>query len=375
MRKFINLLEDMPQQIIIPPANTIAHIFRHDYKENFISDWLAYLINPEFTDSTQPLAALLKLALENEPEDISDVSVCREYIFKDNRRIDFYIETSNYVIGIENKIWSDLQPNQLADYEKQLSTNVPLNGRELVLILLCPQSNNYCMDPNLKLGSFKVITYEELVGEFKQIRFKLFENLRATILMEDFILHTEEYIMQNPDKNTSNLEMWRFEADYKDKLHDLLARFETSKKQFGAYIAERLFAVVADREDSEAWSSPSIHANTKECYFQLYKTNWSEAQVHFELVNGGKFPPTELQVVLHTRERSKTGKTQELYDLQPIVADYMQKKYHRDVFRIDYDTDAAFEESMDIIFDAVKDLVTQFTQQVDVGIKLKESDM
>lgn len=373
MHDFTKLLENMPQQKITPPSNTIAHIFRHDYKENFISDWLAFLLTPEYTDSTQPLTALLKRALGYEPDDLADVSVYREYTFEDNRRIDFYIETSNYVIGIENKIWSDLQPNQLSDYEKQLSSNVPLGGRELVLILLCPQSNPYCMDPSLQLGAFKRITYEDLVAEFKQIRFNLFENLRAAFLLEDFIVHMEEYIMQNPNKTTSNLEMWRFEADYKEKLQDLLARFEASKKQFSTYIAERLSAVVDDRADREAWASPSVHANTKECYFQLFKTSWTEAQVHFELVNGDKFPPTELQVVLHTRERGKTGKTQELYDLQTVVADYMQEKYGRDVFPIHYGTETAFEESMDEIFAAIKDLITQFTQKVDAGIIRKET--
>lgn len=373
MQQFAKLLEEMPQQKISPPSNTIAHIFRRDYKENFISDWLAYLLNPEFTNNTQPLAALLKQALGEEPDDLSDVSIYREFTFKDNRRIDFYIETSNYVIGIENKIWSDLQANQLLDYEKQLTSNIPLNGRKLVLILLCPQNNKCCTNPNLNLYGFNRITYEDLVEEFKKIRFNLFENLRATIYMEDFIAHTEEYIMSNPDKNKSNLEMWRFEADNKEKLLDLWTRFETSRKQFGKYISERLSAIVAGREDNGAWESPSVHPSIKEPYFQIYKTNWAYAQVHFELRGINQFPPTELEVVLHTREKSKTGKTQELYDLQGVVAAYMKKKYGTDVFPVNYDTEAAFEQSMCRIFDALLDLVNQFTEQVDAGIRPKET--
>ena len=369
MQEFIELLEEMPQPQISSPANTIAHIFRHDYKENFISDWLAFLLDPELTDSTQPLAALFELAQGVEPDDISDISIFRERTFDDKRRIDFYIETSRYIIGIENKIWSDLQPNQLSDYERQLSSIATSGEKELILILLCPKSNKLCTAPDLKLGSFKMITYEDVVEEFKKIRFNLFTNLRATVLMEDFILHMEEYIMQNSNKTMSNLEMWRFEAAYKEKLQDLLARFEASKKQFGAYIAERLSAIAADREDSEAWAPPSIHANTKESYFQLYKTNWADAQVHFEVVNGDKFPPTELQVVLHTRERGRKGKTDELYNLQSSVENYLRGKYGRDVFPVSYESDASFDQSMNKIFDILKELVARYTEEVDAGIK------
>ena len=50
--EFRELLEAVPKSRSMSPTNTIAHIFRHEQKENFISDWLAFLLNPEYIGST-----------------------------------------------------------------------------------------------------------------------------------------------------------------------------------------------------------------------------------------------------------------------------------------------------------------------------------
>jgi hypothetical protein len=86
--EFEKLLEKIPQSRANLPTNTIAHIFRHEHKENFISDWLAFLLNPEYTGSEEPLAALLQLAFVTSSVDFDDVSILREVAFEDKRRID-----------------------------------------------------------------------------------------------------------------------------------------------------------------------------------------------------------------------------------------------------------------------------------------------
>ena len=40
---------------VSPPTNTIAHIFRKESQENFISDWIAYLIDPVSFGNAEPL--------------------------------------------------------------------------------------------------------------------------------------------------------------------------------------------------------------------------------------------------------------------------------------------------------------------------------
>ena len=49
--EFEEMLKVMPEASIKHLTNTLAHIFRHDYKENFISDWLACLLTPIYMET------------------------------------------------------------------------------------------------------------------------------------------------------------------------------------------------------------------------------------------------------------------------------------------------------------------------------------
>lgn len=356
MQKFIELIEQMPLTKTNPPTNTIAHIFHHEQKENFISDWLAFLINPEYTGSTEPLTALLKLAVGTEQIDISDVSIFREYTFEDQRRIDFLIETGDYLIGIENKIWSDLQDRQLEDYKAQLSSPKVLNGRQLILILLYPKRNSSLPTNSPEhLHSFLTVTYEDLIDEFKKIRFSIFENLRATVMMEDFILHMEEYIMAESNKSTVNLDMWHFETAYQDKLHTLKASLKESKEQFSKYIADRMHQIVKDQGGGDEWNIATYNT-----YFQLYKSGWENHQVHFELLKQDEFAAREFDVVLHTNERKKIARTKALSSLEFEAG--------KKTFPISYASQADFERTMDAVFSELDAMVAKYTGIIDMEI-------
>jgi hypothetical protein len=361
---FINILKNIPTQKAVAPTNTLAHIFSKDYKENFISDLLAALLNPDIMQTVEPLNALLSLVSDLEIGKNEEIEILREHTFDSKRRIDFLIETTYYIIGIENKINSGLEKNQLIDYEKQMSNIEKKKGKQKVLILLCPQSNEIYSDKKLKLGQFKLISYEELVEKFKQIRLNLFENLRATFLMEDFITHMEEYIMQGKNKAIKNIEMWNFQQTYYEDINKLLNTIEISKKQFGDYINERLSALITDNGEWET----SIHANVKTPYFQIYKTNWKDAQVHFELINRAEFSPSSMQVVLHTHERGRHGKTVDLYNLQDEVSRYLISKYDTNHFNISYENDQEFDNSISKIFSVLQDVINEFTARIDEGI-------
>ena len=192
-------------------------------------------MNPDFVGSTEPLNALLQLASATTPVDLYDISISREVSFEDKRRIDFIIETGSHIIGIENKIWSDLQQNQLSDYRSRLKSRATKSKKELMLILLYPRRNRCCSTlTKAALFGFNSVTYEDLVFEFKQIRLNIFKNLRAVVLMEDFILHMEEYIMKEFDIK-SNLAMWQFEKENRDRINALQTALKESHNQFNEY--------------------------------------------------------------------------------------------------------------------------------------------
>ena len=363
MQQFIELLEQMPAANIMPPANTIGHIFRHEEKENFISYWLAFLLNPEYTGNSEPLSALLQLAEASGTVDLSNVSIVRESVLEDKRRIDFIIETSSHIIGIENKIWSGLQENQLEDYRKELVKKAKTDGKDVVLILLYPQRNTCCK--NLKkeeLFGFKPVTYEDLVSEFKHIRFNIFDNLRATVLMEDFIIHMEEYIMKDSSNAAINWDMWQFEAVHRDRIQELRQALKGSRAQFDKYIEDRMDAIIRGRDDQDQWEK--YMSGT---YFQLYKTSWRNGLAHFELLKTtpDDLAPQELIVVLHTHEYKKEWRTDYLRDLG--------KQIGEKTFKIRYESQEEFEKSMDLIFDALTDLVNTYTDTIDTEM-IKKPD-
>jgi len=319
---------------------------------------LAFLLNPDCTGSSEPLSALLGLASITESVDFSEISITREYTCPDQRRIDFLIETSTHLIGIENKIWSGLQENQLRDYKKQLSAEEILNSKKLVLILLYPQRNNSLpVHSTDDLYTFCPVTYEDLVAEFRKIRFNIFENLRATVLLEDFIVHMEEYIMQKPSENALNIEMWNFEANYHSELNRLQDALKNSRVQLNKYIADRMMDIVKTRPDCDQWQQ-----TTASTYYQLYKTSWANLQVHFELlkVNSEEMAPTQLDVVLHTNERKKEWRTDELKSFEGRAG---TKR-----FSINYASRSGFETAMDEIFKELENLVNAYTEQIDIEI-------
>ena len=349
--EFKELLDSIPQANTNPPINTIAHIFRHEQKENFISDWLAFLLNPEYIGTTEPLVALLQLASAVSPAAICDVSILREAAFEDQRRIDFIIETDSHIIGIENEIWSDLQKNQLRDYETQLKKMADTSKKELILILLYPQRNEFCNSLKKdKQYGFNLVTYEDLVCEFKQIRLNIFENLRAAVLMEDFILHMEEYIMKEPLNTEFNLDMWRFEVDNREKLNKLKAALKAESEQFNTYIKNRIEALVSDRDDWEI--------RTTQFYVQLYKKSWDKCQVHFELLKkeGDGLVPSELTVVLHTCERRSEPRTAKLWEMGNSTEEKIA---------IRYDSQENFESDMGRVFEALENLIQKNTDKID----------
>jgi hypothetical protein len=110
-----------------------------DPNENTLSRVIVELFDPLGSHGQGLLflnALLVELELprvrQNEP-----VRVRREAMTRARRRIDIVIETSQYVIGIENKPWAIQQVNQLADYLEELKAD--LRGRKPVLIFLSDQ--------------------------------------------------------------------------------------------------------------------------------------------------------------------------------------------------------------------------------------------
>lgn len=371
--EFREMLEIMPEASIKQLTNTLAHIFRHDYKENFISDWLAFLLNPIYMETVEPLERLLHRAgFYDFNANLSDeIEIEREYTFDDGRRIDFLIHINDQIIAIENKIWSGLQDNQLKDYSKQIRDLCKKEGiNTYYCIFLCPQKNQIFTDKeNISFFDFKTITYEDLINDFKEIRLNCISNLRAAVLMQDFITHMEEYIMSNNSLDTVNFETLKFANEYSEKIERLNSQITSSKEKFGKMLKSRMLELVPNGN----WDTNSNNSY----YYQLFKQYWNEEyQVHFEILpekskeNKYVFPPQEIQIVLHTRELKKYKiKDSMLYNLQDEFKKYLEKVYGSDKFYISYITEEEFNNSIDKIMNILKESVLTFETKIDEAIK------
>ena len=122
---------------------------------------------------------------------------------------------------------------------------------------------------------------------------------------------------------------------------------------------------------NENWDTNSNNSY----YYQLFKHYWNEEyQVHFEILpekskeNKYVFPPQEIQIVLHTREKYKT-KESILYNLQDEFKKHLEKVYGSDKFHISYITEEEFKNSIDKIMNILKESVLNFEPQIDEAIK------
>lgn len=349
------------------PTNTIARIFNKESHENFISDWIAYLIDPEKFGSDEPLCTLLSLAgYENVVGSLSNVEVYREHTFADQRRIDFLIETDECIIGIENKIWSDLGYQQLEDYDKSLKEIS--NGRTIIKVLLFPANNKGEGVQKTLIESktgFVPITYEQYANGLRDIRFNFIDNLRSAFMLQDFIVYVEEYLMEDGMKKDIDFDLVKFLYDRKMQLKEIEDSKNSLREQFINYIKTFL-----DKEySSKGWIVKVPRTGN---YYQIYKPEkgWN-SDVHFELLlSDDDFPQKSIQVALHTREvKSLKERVKELYDMEELVKADIIKEYGQDTFDLDYDNGfEGFKKSMEKPFEILEYIIGKYTSIIDKHI-------
>ena len=181
------IYQKLPATLTRP--DTIPAIFNSAYDENFISDYLAYVLNPDKNGlGTEPLRALLGLvSAEFNGIDIQEVDLYREYTL-DSGRIDLLIIIDeSLVVGIENKILSDESDNQTEYYARVISKD--FTEYQKAMIFLSPHGTQ----PISKY--FRAISYKQLLNTFRCMPYDWITDVKKSVLWEDFLQHLEEYIV------------------------------------------------------------------------------------------------------------------------------------------------------------------------------------
>lgn len=165
-------------------AKIIPEVFGIQYKEVYITKWIAYLLRQSY--GFEILNALLSASNRDIIINKDEIEkIYTEYVFDTGRRIDILIFTNNYLIGIENKIWSGEQESQTADYldsMKKLS-----DTKDYIGIYLHPEQNQS------ESSSFENVTYTQLYNKIEAINIsdsKPFE----WMMLEQFKIYVKEYL-------------------------------------------------------------------------------------------------------------------------------------------------------------------------------------
>ncbi len=248
---------------------TIPQIFKKSFDENFISDFLAYILDPNYNGVG--IEPLLRLVEENPNAigilkslnlaDKSNVTVIREYTFQCGRRIDILINVNdNLVIGLENKIFSNESLNQTKDYANSISIEFPDSEYALFFLTL----NGVKADSE----DFIPMSYAQLISKLKKVKFDYRDNIRKKVIFDDFILHIEEFMMSKKANKVSD--QTRLYLEYRDTI-EKLDRFY---REDSITIFQEFEGMVKSVFEGEEWV---INVKEGRGYQLVYKRKWDIA--------------------------------------------------------------------------------------------------
>jgi hypothetical protein len=263
--KYIHARSQKPRPLTIP------EIFSRSFDENFISDYLAYILDPVKNGiGIAPLEVLLGLCnIDTAGIELDDVIIHREY-YLENGRIDLLLEWhDNFVLGIENKILSPEGKNQTPYYASvivEYFKNIPHS-----LVFLTRDGHK------AQSEEFLPISYKMLFERFKEILIRDTWERRKLSLWEDFLEHLEVYIMNvNPDKFEFS-EKAQLYIENCDMIDDLCTSFDRDWEKAISFLETHFLSHVRD----DYWKTNFRPHNG---FQQAFKSQWysENINIHFE---------------------------------------------------------------------------------------------
>jgi hypothetical protein len=273
-RAKLSALEQQYDQVkpASPKPITIPAIFGRQHDENFISDYLAYVLDPaENGIGEAPLAQLLHLCgIEAGDLPLEEVMIHREYQLE-NGRIDLLLEWEDMlVLGIENKILSAEGTGQTRYYAKVVPRL--FEGTPYHLVYLTRDGH--------KAGSskFQSISYAQLLAALRNVAVTSATSSRQRFLWDDFLEHLEVYIIMSDPDHFEFSEKSKLYIEHQTMLHDLENTFKKEWNEALAYIEQQLYTHLK----GGPWITRFY--GTKYNFHQVLKPSWDLAglSIHYE---------------------------------------------------------------------------------------------
>lgn len=251
-------------------------IGRKFHDENAISDYLAYVLDPQFNGvGHQPLNNFLKLL--NSPIELSDadhIHIEREYRLPNNRRIDFLITINEEsIIAMEHKVFSEEHGDQTWDYEKELEKSLHGKVDHITYVFLTPNGKKALN------STFVPVSYHQLVTALKDVNVNFIADIRKAVLFNEMIFHLEGYFLD--DKKIALSDKTTLYLEHQEMIQDLKKQFEQDYYKIFKYIESVIENYFTDNVEGE-WD---FDFKKNRSYHQIYKPHWKtkDLDIHFEL--------------------------------------------------------------------------------------------
>ncbi len=251
---------------------TVPVIFGRPYDENFISNYLAYVLDPQRNGlGDAPLSVLLSLAGCQIEPDLDEVKISREFTLADSSRIDLLIIIGEeLVLGIENKIFASEGSQQTQKYERMIRAAFP--DHQCWYIFLTPEKTAASSE------AFYPLSYREMLQAFRKIAFDWKADIRKSVLWDDFLTHLEAYIVM--DKNFSAFsEKTRLYIENYQMIKDIERSFLQDWERLISYLT----SLVGEQYPEPDWVVDFSEAPSRN-WHQISKSSWRGTGyfIHYE---------------------------------------------------------------------------------------------
>ena len=353
IEEYFDFISNMPTTKEADISESIAKIFEVESKENIISNWLSFLLDPNRFKDDAPLKALLGLFLKAnqfEETDANTVMVSREYTLLNRRRVDLLIEADDLIIGIENKIFSSIHNDQLNDYYDKLRIQHKKNDsdRKIMTVLLAPSWSNDVIQSKIDNNKQVVVTYEKLANAFAEIPQKNIE-YRNYFILNEFVKYVNDYIREGAME--LNNEWALFNIKHSAELTEIVKNGEQQLDILADKIEKTLNKVGKKIFPAIEGEETSFHVyrkvTAKAFYFQLFHISWGKYKIHYEIGAGdyeskGFILPAKLHVLIDVEDKE----TRTIMNSKPnVFEDFNHIQTHNIIkeFVIDYSSKEAFK--------------------------------
>ncbi|WBF52838.1 PD-(D/E)XK nuclease family protein [Macrococcoides canis] len=366
IERYLEMINNIPAIDEKVHSESIAKIFGIESKENIISNWLAFLLDPNRIKSDVPLKAFLSTFLNDkviEDLDYSDVVVTREYVLNNKRRVDIVIKINGVIIGIENKIFATLHNDQLNDYHNNLS-NIQFmldsdNSQHVITVLLAPSwSKELSGMKDLKDISDLIdeekhqteITYELLAEVFSEIPLKNME-YRHYFILNEFVKYVNHYIKE--EAMELEVEWANFNSKYSNDLSDIFNKGSEQLLVLSDKIEKFLNETGIELFGSEINNTPQYIINKKVTakmfYFQLFNNQMAKYNIHYEIgsenyESKGFILPTNLKLSIDFENRTVRNQLIEHRNFELNRSLEFQTTIN--VFDIDYSSEETIDNTL-----------------------------